>query len=416
MFAHRHGAEIEQGVADALGADAAGHAVNFVPHLVPLDRGILSTIYFRVAPGTTEDALASIYERAYAGATFVRLVGAALPEIKHVAHTNFCDIGWRVDADRPRRAGVGHRQPAQGRVGAGRAEHERDARPGRDDRAAVMQPLVLKFGGELLEEPSRMAGVVAAVADIVKGGATSAVPVVIVHGGGKEIDAALKTAGIEKRQVDGLRITDAATLDIVVSVLAGAVNTRFVAALGAAGVPAVGLTGADGGCGLSEVAPPHRTVAGAAGRPGARGTAGRRRRHAGARGAAAVRDGSGRGEHRRRPGGQLLNVNADTMAGHLAAKLGARRLVIAGSTPGVLDERGTTVPLLDPASIARLVAAGTANAGMIAKLRACEHALGGGVDDVVIVDGRDRDSLRAAASGTVPAAATRVAATAGTRS
>jgi len=97
VFAHRHGAEIEQGVADALGAGAAEHAVNFVPHLVPLDRGILSTIYFRVAPGTTEDALAAIYERAYAGATFVRLVGAALPEIKHVAHTNFCDIGWRVD-------------------------------------------------------------------------------------------------------------------------------------------------------------------------------------------------------------------------------------------------------------------------------------------------------------------------------
>ena len=98
VFAHRHGAEIEQGVADALGAGAAGHAVNFVPHLVPLDRGILSTIYFRVAPGTTEEQLAAVYEATYAGATFVRLVGAALPEIKHVAHTNFCDIGWRVDA------------------------------------------------------------------------------------------------------------------------------------------------------------------------------------------------------------------------------------------------------------------------------------------------------------------------------
>lgn len=98
VFAHRHGAEIEQGVADALGAGSAGHAVNFVPHLVPLDRGILSTIYFRVAPGTTEEQLAAVYERTYAGATFVRLVGAALPEIKHVAHTNFCDIGWRVDA------------------------------------------------------------------------------------------------------------------------------------------------------------------------------------------------------------------------------------------------------------------------------------------------------------------------------
>jgi N-acetyl-gamma-glutamyl-phosphate reductase len=89
VFNHRHAAEIEQGV---------GREVTFTPHLVPLDRGILSTIYARVAPGTTEEALGDVLEQAYAGATFVRLVGSALPEIKHVAHTNFCDIGWRVDA------------------------------------------------------------------------------------------------------------------------------------------------------------------------------------------------------------------------------------------------------------------------------------------------------------------------------
>jgi N-acetyl-gamma-glutamyl-phosphate reductase len=88
VFNHRHGAEIEQG---------AGCAVTFTPHMVPLDRGILSTIYVRLAPGTTEGALAGVYERAYGGATFVRLRGSALPEIKHVAYTNFCDIGWRVD-------------------------------------------------------------------------------------------------------------------------------------------------------------------------------------------------------------------------------------------------------------------------------------------------------------------------------
>ena len=88
VFNHRHGAEIEQG---------AGRAVTFTPHLIPLDRGILATIYVRVAPGTTEEAIGDVLEQAYAGATFVRLVGSALPEIKHVAHTNFCDIGWRVD-------------------------------------------------------------------------------------------------------------------------------------------------------------------------------------------------------------------------------------------------------------------------------------------------------------------------------
>jgi N-acetyl-gamma-glutamyl-phosphate reductase len=88
VFAHRHGAEIEQGL---------GRPVTFTPHLVPLDRGILATIYVRVPPGTTEAAIGDIYHRAYAGEPFVRLVGPALPEIKHVAHTNFCDIGWRVD-------------------------------------------------------------------------------------------------------------------------------------------------------------------------------------------------------------------------------------------------------------------------------------------------------------------------------
>jgi N-acetyl-gamma-glutamyl-phosphate reductase len=88
VFNHRHGAEIEQGV---------GHAVTFTPHLVPLDRGILSTIYIRVPAGTPEETIADAYARAYGGSTFVRLTGDALPEIKHVAHTNFCDIGWRAD-------------------------------------------------------------------------------------------------------------------------------------------------------------------------------------------------------------------------------------------------------------------------------------------------------------------------------
>jgi N-acetyl-gamma-glutamyl-phosphate reductase len=88
VFSHRHGAEIQQ----ELGMD-----VTFVPHLVPLDRGILETIYVRLAPGVDADTLGRTYESAYADAPFVRLTGADLPEIKHVAHTNFCDIGWRVD-------------------------------------------------------------------------------------------------------------------------------------------------------------------------------------------------------------------------------------------------------------------------------------------------------------------------------
>ena len=88
VFGHRHVAEMEQELAAA---------VTFVPHLVPLDRGILETIYVRVAPGTTEEQIADVFASAYADEPFVRLTGDALPEIKHVAWTNFCDLGWRLD-------------------------------------------------------------------------------------------------------------------------------------------------------------------------------------------------------------------------------------------------------------------------------------------------------------------------------
>jgi N-acetyl-gamma-glutamyl-phosphate reductase len=74
-----------------------GGMVTFVPHLVPLDRGILETIYLRVAAGTTAEQIADAFNASYRDEPFVRLTGDALPEIKHVAWTNFCDIGWRLD-------------------------------------------------------------------------------------------------------------------------------------------------------------------------------------------------------------------------------------------------------------------------------------------------------------------------------
>jgi acetylglutamate kinase len=266
-----------------------------------------------------------------------------------------------------------------------------------------VKPLVLKFGGELLEDRTHLAAVVGAVASTAAGA-----PIVIVHGGGKEIDAALHVAGIEKRQVDGLRITDEPTLDVVVSVLAGAVNTRLVAALNTAGVAAVGLTGADGRCGLSVAAPPHHAVDGRVvdldrvGVPDADADMRIVRTLIGD-GFVPVIACIGLGRD-----GRLFNVNADTFAGHLAARLGARRLVIAGTTPGVLGADGATLPVLGADAIAPLVSDGTATAGMIAKLRACEHALAGGVDDVVIVDGRDRAALEAAATSRAPARATKL--------
>ena len=103
-------------------------------------------------------------------------------------------------------------------------------------------------------------------------------PLVVVHGGGRAIDAELRARGESPRFVDGLRITDAAALDTVVSVLAGRTNTALVAAIGAAGGRAVGLTGADGRIGLSRRAAPLAHGGGRAGGPRARGRTGRHRR------------------------------------------------------------------------------------------------------------------------------------------
>jgi acetylglutamate kinase len=211
---------------------------------------------------------------------------------------------------------------------------------------------------------------------------------VVVHGGGREIDTALATAGIAKQQVDGLRITDAATLAVVVSVLAGAINTRLVAAVRAAGGRPVGLTGADAGVAIVKRAAPIDTTAGTkvdlglVGTPVPNGTPDLLR--------ALMKQsyvpivaciGATRG-------GELLNVNADTLASHLASALGASRLVIAGGTPGVLDADGRTIARLSSREAGRLIATGTANKGMVAKLHACRHALARGVNDVLIADGR----------------------------
>src|SRR5688572_2051143 len=105
IFSHRHTAEMEQELevrrkpdttkADTTKADPT--TVTFVPHLVPLDRGILETIYVSLRPGTTQAQVGQALTAAYVDSPFVRLTGDTLPEIKHVAHTNFCDIGWKVD-------------------------------------------------------------------------------------------------------------------------------------------------------------------------------------------------------------------------------------------------------------------------------------------------------------------------------
>jgi acetylglutamate kinase len=246
------------------------------------------------------------------------------------------------------------------------------------------RPLVLKLGGELLEQPFDLKQMAKGIAALARKH-----PLVVVHGGGREIDAALAAAGIARQRVDGRRVTDEPTLNVVVSVLAGAINTRLVAAVRHAGGRPVGLTGADAAVATVRRAAPITSVAGATVDLGLVGSP--------------VRNGTPQllvdllargyvpivaclGATRT---GELMNVNADTLASHLAAALQARRLVIAGGTAGVLDPAGATIATLSTREAARMIKAGTANRGMVAKLEACRSALRSGVGDVVIANGRD---------------------------
>jgi acetylglutamate kinase len=255
-----------------------------------------------------------------------------------------------------------------------------------------MTPTVLKLGGELLEQPGRLSAVAGAIAQHDQ-------PLLVVHGGGREIDQALAHAGIPKRQVDGLRITDEATLEIVVAVLAGAVNTRFVAAINGADGRAVGLTGADDGLVKVDKAPEHVAVDGTHVDLGRVGVPVGFRRHGIAvdlleLGYVPVVASVALGHD-----GLLYNVNADTFAAHLAGRLSARRLVIAGATPGVLDGQGERIPSLTLAGAEALIGSGVASAGMIAKLRAVRDALQHGVEEVVLVDGREPATLARVLAG-----------------
>ena len=199
--------------------------------------------------------------------------------------------------------------------------------------------------------------------------------------------------GIEKRQVDGLRITDGPTLEVVVSVLAGLVNTRLVAALGAAGVPAVGLTGADAGVGRVKAAAPHVATNGATVDLGHVGEPVGKEKPAllidlCRKGYVPVISSIGASRD-----GELFNVNADTLAAHLAGRLKSPRLIIAGATAGVLERDGSTIADMTFRDVDALIGSGGATAGMVAKLGACRSAIESGAREVFVADGKDLAGL-----------------------
>jgi acetylglutamate kinase len=265
-----------------------------------------------------------------------------------------------------------------------------------------VKPLVLKLGGELIEtaaDRSRIAGMARALA--------SGRPLAVVHGGGRAIDAELARRQIAPRKVEGLRVTDEATLDAVIAVLAGSANTDLVAALVAAGVPAVGLTGVDAGFGRATRSTAHQTSTGAivdlgfVGDPanvdGALVSLLLRNGYVPVIASLGIEDAARTDGARTdvRSELQVLNVNADVMACRLAAALDGAELVIAGTTAGVLDGQGQLIGLLDAGGIDSMISSGTATAGMVAKLAACRTALRDGVSSVRILNGRALDESRA---------------------
>ena len=250
-------------------------------------------------------------------------------------------------------------------------------------------PLVLKLGGELLESAEQRAQIAACAASM-----ASRRPLAIVHGGGRAIDAELDRRGIAPRKVDGVRVTDGPTLDVVVSVLGGVANTDLVAAIVASGAAAVGLTGVDAGFGRATRVAAYRSTTGSIVDLGLVGDPS----DVDAslielllvHGYVPVVASLGI-DVRPTPAPGVLNVNADVMACRIASALSGSDLVIAGTTPGVLDESGEPIPTLDSDGIDALIARGTATAGMVAKLMACRAALTAGVASVRIIDGRHLD-------------------------
>ena len=214
---------------------------------------------------------------------------------------------------------------------------------------------------------------------------------VVVHGGGPQIGAMLKKLGVESTFVDGLRVTDKATAEIAEMVLSGAINKQLVGWIAQAGGKAIGLSGKDGN--LVTATKLERTAKdpdsnieqaldlGFVGEPTHVDTAVIDTAIAAGMIPIIAPIGSGADGH-------TYNINADTMAGALAAALGAARLFLLTDVAGVLDKQGELLTDLDPADIARLREDGTIGGGMIPKLETCVHAVEGGCDAAVVLDGR----------------------------
>jgi acetylglutamate kinase len=208
---------------------------------------------------------------------------------------------------------------------------------------------------------------------------------IVVHGGGPQINDMLKRLNIKSEFIDGLRVTDAATMQVVEMVLAGSINKSIVGAIQAAGGAAVGMSGRDGGLLLAKkqlMQKDGKSIdLGFVGDPEAVNP--QVLKTAAAGGLIPVIAPVGYGED-----GQTYNINADTAAGAIAAAVGASRLLLLTDVAGVLDKNSKLIENLTVAETRALMSDGTISGGMIPKLETCIEAVEHGVDAAVILDGR----------------------------
>ncbi len=249
------------------------------------------------------------------------------------------------------------------------------------------QTFVVKYGGHAMGDPEAARDF---AEDVVLLKAVGINPVV-VHGGGPQIGAMLKQLGVESSFVDGLRVTDKITADVAEMVLSGKINKELVGWIAAAGGKAIGISGKDAG--LVTATKVERTTKdpgsniesvvdlGFVGEPSEIDASILYTLSAAGIIPVVAPIGVGRDGH-------TYNINADTMAGALAAAVGASRLFLLTDVPGVLDKDENLLTDLRPADIKQLAQDGTISGGMIPKLETCIHAVEAGCEAAVVLDGR----------------------------
>jgi acetylglutamate kinase len=250
------------------------------------------------------------------------------------------------------------------------------------------ETFVVKYGGHAMGDPEAARDFAEDIVLMKMVG----INVVVVHGGGPQIGTMLQRLGVESRFVNGLRITDKETAQVAEMVLAGSINKEIVGWISQAGGRAVGISGKDAGMvicekvGNSRAPDPNSGIErhvdlGFVGDPV---KVDRRLLDSLSRDniipvVAPVGIGAD---------GQTYNINADTMAGAIAAELKARRFFLLTDVPGVLSKEKDLLSDLDPARIGALIADGTISGGMIPKVETCVKAVEAGVEAAVILDGR----------------------------